>query len=207
MKHCKQCYKLFEPSQNEIVFCSKKCRARLNLNRKNWVKANIEHVRQHSKERYQATKDKRRIKSKLYREKNKEKIYQMKKLYRKNNKEKIAKKKYANNFYKLKHDPVHKLKQSLRHRVYMALKEKNATKHYKFKEYIGCSVADLMIHLENQFKPGMTWKNHGKWEIDHIKPCAAFDLSKEFEQLDCFNYKNMQPLWKIDNMRKGAKYE
>ena len=37
------------------------------------------------------------------------------------------------------------------------------------------------------------------WEIDHIKPCASFDLSDPKEQKHCFFYKNLQPLWGEDN--------
>jgi DNA/RNA endonuclease G (NUC1) len=48
----------------------------------------------------------------------------------------------------------------------------------------------------------MTWENYGKWHIDHIKPCANFNLSNDDEQKLCFHYTNMQPLWAIDNQRK-----
>ena len=70
---------------------------------------------------------------------------------------------------------------------------------------LGCSSEFLRQHLERQFKPGMSWENHGQWHLDHIKPCASFDLSKPEQQRICFNYKNLQPLWAIDNMKKGAK--
>jgi hypothetical protein len=74
-------------------------------------------------------------------------------------------------------------------------------------DLLGCSIGWLREHLENQFKVGMTWDNHGLhgWHIDHIKPCASFDLSKPEEQKKCFNYKNLQPLWAKDNLRKSSK--
>jgi hypothetical protein len=50
----------------------------------------------------------------------------------------------------------------------------------------------------------MNWDSYGKWEIDHIKPCCLFDLTKIRQQKECFNYKNLQPLWKEDNLKKGA---
>ena len=54
----------------------------------------------------------------------------------------------------------------------------------------------------------MNWSNYGKngWVIDHIRPCASFDLGKETQQYECFHYTNLQPLWYIDNIKKGDKY-
>ena len=54
---------------------------------------------------------------------------------------------------------------------------------------------------------GMTWDRFmkGEIQIDHIKPCAEFDLTKEEEQRICFHYKNLQPLWELDNLKKGTK--
>ena len=49
------------------------------------------------------------------------------------------------------------------------------------------------------------WDNYGEWHIDHIKPCAKFDLTKLEDQKKCFNYTNLQPLWAIDNYKKRDK--
>jgi hypothetical protein len=73
------------------------------------------------------------------------------------------------------------------------------------EELLGCSIENLKKHLEKQFTQGMSWKNYGKWHVDHIKPCANFDLSKKTEQQKCFNYNNLQPLWAVDNLKKGVK--
>lgn len=96
-----------------------------------------------------------------------------------------------------------KLVTYLRTRVTNALKRN--TKSASINELLGCSIDYLKIHLEKKFKEGMKWSNYGKdgWEIDHIKPCYSFDLSKKSEQLKCFNYKNLQPLWAIDNRIKN----
>ena len=53
----------------------------------------------------------------------------------------------------------------------------------------------------------MNWKNQGRygWHIDHIKPCSKFDLSDPDQQKKCFNYKNLQPLWKMENVLKDDK--
>ncbi|HUV84095.1 MAG TPA: hypothetical protein VMV86_00205 [Methanosarcinales archaeon] len=99
-----------------------------------------------------------------------------------------------------------RLLQILRKRVYCSLKGKG-TKSDKTINLVGCSVIFLKQYLEGKFKEGMSWDNHGKkgWEIDHIKPCASFKLIEKEEQHKCFHYTNLQPLWAIDNQKKGAK--
>jgi hypothetical protein len=206
MKHCKQCYKLFIPTKKEIVFCSTKCRKRLCQNRDNWTKKNHSYVLKQKNNYYLKNKDIFTKKGKLYRSHNKKQIQIRSKLYREKNHSIISKKKYIYKKKKLKNDPVFKLIETLRHRVYLAVKDKNAIKQYKYKEYIGCSRAELINHLEKQFKPGMTLRNHGKWHIDHIKPCAAFDKTDPKWELKCFHYTNLQPLWAHENIKKGDKY-
>lgn len=77
-------------------------------------------------------------------------------------------------------------------------------KHSKYFKYIGCSSGELKKHFKNLFFPGMDWSNYGKgkgkWNIDHINPCYKFDLSKEQDRLNCFNYKNLRPMWATDNL-------
>jgi len=109
---------------------------------------------------------------------------------------------WARRYYE---DFEYKLTLVSRSRVKAALKGRGA-KSRKTVQLIGCSIDHLRQHLEAQFTEGMTWDNHGEWHIDHIKPCAAFDLTCERQQLECFNYTNLQPLWASDNLTKGASY-
>ncbi len=147
------------------------------------------------------------IKSKQYRIDNKEYFlkYQKEysKKYRKQNKENISR----DFIEKRKTDINFKLKDNLRRRLNNALK--GNTKSKRTLKLLGCTIEQLKIHLQSQFTEGMTWDNHGKgyanWNIDHKLPCASFDFSKKSEQLKCFNYKNLQPLWAIDNLRKSDK--
>ena len=91
----------------------------------------------------------------------------------------------------------------LRVRVINALKGKGVGKAAKTSELVGCTVPELMAHLEGMFTEGMTWHNQGKWHIDHIRPCASFDLTDPKQQLQCFHWTNLQPLWASDNLAKA----
>ncbi len=91
-------------------------------------------------------------------------------------------------------DPLFKLLEACRHRIHVALKGNR--KSDRTEELIGCSFEDLKVHLESKLTEGMTWENYGPvWHIDHIMPCSHFDLSQERELKDCFNFKNLQPLY------------
>lgn len=72
---------------------------------------------------------------------------------------------------------------------------------------LGCSVADLKAHIERQFADGMGWHNWGSgpgtWQIDHIYPLAQADLTDRLHVLAVCNWRNLQPLWFEDNVRKG----
>ena len=43
----------------------------------------------------------------------------------------------------------------------------------------------------------MSWKNHGDWHIDHIRPVASF---KEDELYLMNHISNLQPLWAEENL-------
>lgn len=102
-------------------------------------------------------------------------------------------------------DINYRLRQRLGVRIWNALKAKGVRKLYKTEQLIGCTIKELKQHLESQFKEGMSWGNYGKWHVDHKLPCVSFDLSKQKEQKKCFHYSNLQPLWQLDNIRKGGR--
>ena len=104
---------------------------------------------------------------------------------------------------KLKTDFNYKLIHTIRVRVKDVLR--GHSKSDSTINMLGCTINELWIHLEKQFKQGMTRENHGKWHIDHIKPCSSFDLTKPEEQAKCFHYTNLQPLWASENLAKGSK--
>lgn len=71
---------------------------------------------------------------------------------------------------------------------------------------LGCSVEFLRIHIESLFQPGMSWEIFGRIHVDHIRPCASFNLADPAQQRACFHYTNLQPLWAVDNIRKSDKW-
>jgi hypothetical protein len=170
-----------------------------------------EERKQYNKQYYLDNKEKK----KQYNLNNKEKIKQYKKQYDLNNKEKRKqykkqydlnnqekRRKYQNE--KQKRDPNYKLIKIIRTRITGVLKGRFKSK--RTIELLGCSIEEVWNHLESKFKSGMTKENHGLWHIDHIKPCASFDLTDPEQQAICFHYTNLQPLWAVDNRRKGSRY-
>jgi len=61
-------------------------------------------------------------------------------------------------------------------------------------EYLECDIKEFKQHIQEQFKEGMTWDNHGEWHIDHIIPIKYQNPSLE-EVVERLHYTNTQPLW------------
>lgn len=98
-----------------------------------------------------------------------------------------------------------KLLTNLRRRLWEVLK--GNSKKDTTMNLIGCDIDFLWKHLKNNFTKGMTMENYGDWHIDHIIPCSRFNLQRGEEQIRCFNWRNLQPLWGKDNLEKGNKYK
>lgn len=121
------------------------------------------------------------------------------------NKNKEAALKVANERAKRrrKEDPYYKVVRNLRNRLYYALINPNWKKNTHFSQYIGCDRETLMNHLSSKFKDNMSFENYGEWHIDHIIPLSSAKSEEELYRL-C-HYTNLQPLWGIDNIKKGNK--
>ena len=165
---------------------------------KEWRNNNKERAKQLVKNWYENNKERVSKRAKIWYEKNKERKNLTTKIWYEKNRDKIA----AKVRHKRKVNPTFRLMMNLRRRTLLALKGKN--KSASTMNLLGIpSVEFLWIHLERLFKPGMTRENHGKWHVDHIKPCSSFDLTKPEEQAKCFHYTNLQPLWASENLSKG----
>ena len=119
----------------------------------------------------------------------------------------IKRRKYFRNYQnqRNKEDINHRLAGSLRARIRGAIKKDKTTKSFRTMKLVGCTIKELKKHLEKQFRKGMNWNNYGLWHIDHIEPINNFNLQDKDQQLECFNYSNLQPLWGRENLRKGTK--
>jgi hypothetical protein len=105
-----------------------------------------------------------------------------------------------------KPDSILRIKNKLRNHVYRICKYSHTIKCRKTSEYLGCTIEQAKRHIEKQFKRGMTWENHGiVWEIDHILPLAAFDLTRKDQQMIANHFTNLRPEWKAKNRMKGDK--
>jgi len=92
---------------------------------------------------------------------------------------------------------------TFRQLISSSIKRRNWKKNSKTQQILGCSFQEFKIHIEKQFIKGMSWDNQGKWHFDHIYPIS---LAKNEEELIRLNhYTNFQPLWAIDNLKKGNK--
>lgn len=124
---------------------------------------------------------------------------------------KEAGRKWVNKRYK--YDIDYKLKKRIQIGILNSLKRCGQQgKKLHTLEYIDYEIDDLKKHLESQFKPDMTWENHGTlWHIDHIKPVASFKFIKDGEEdieavKQCWSLDNLRPLYSVENISKGSVY-
>jgi hypothetical protein len=153
-------------------------------------------------------KEKSIEKQREYATNNRQKMRQYYKTYYERHREKIIKSKVISNNKRRKirkqTDPAYKIECNLRRRILLAVNGKK--KMFSTFDLIGCTPDFLKRYLESKFLTDMSWDNYGYkgWHIDHILPCASFDLTDPEQQRKCFHYTNLQPLWAKDNMAKGA---
>lgn len=188
---CKSCIKIYNKNyrdKNKEILKIKKKTYRLNNKEKitAWFRKNATRLKIKRKQKWEDNKEELKAKHREWVKEHRKKVSKQANLYDKQRR---------------KIDIKYKLKGNLRKRIIKILHGKNKSLNTMF--LIGCEIDYLMYHLQEQFTKGMSWDNYGDWHIDHIKPCAKFDLSKSEEQQKCFHYTNLQPLWAEDNLRKG----
>jgi hypothetical protein len=106
-------------------------------------------------------------------------------------------------------DPQFNIAIKFRRRIYMAVRNQFTVKAKKTTELLGITYQEFKEYIEEKFTEDMSWDKvlSGEIHLDHIKPVSLFDLSNINEQREAFNYKNLQPLWALDNMKKHCKID
>jgi hypothetical protein len=79
-----------------------------------------------------------------------------------------------------------------------------SSSHYL--DLLGCRLNEFASYLENKFLPGMSWENRNLWHLDHIRPLKTFDVSDPTQLAIACHFTNLQPLWAVDNLRKGHRW-
>lgn len=160
----------------------------------------IERVRTYEKNNKETVRNTKRN----YREKNSEKYRE----YAKSYKETYKPIRNAREKQRLVEDPIYALKKRLRNSMLTYVKKFDVKKPGTTIDLIGCSYEEFRSYFESKFVEGMTWElfcSSGEIHIDHIIPVSAFDFSIQEEIYKCFHYTNLQPLWKLDNLKKSNK--
>jgi hypothetical protein len=106
---------------------------------------------------------------------------------------------------KRKTDIAYRLYERIRGRIKALLKSQDRPQ--SISKSMGCTASELKAYLESKWLPGMTWENYGfyGWHVDHIIPLSSFDLRNKEQYAAACHYTNLQPLWALDNLRKGSK--
>jgi hypothetical protein len=148
--------------------------------------------------------EKSAIIKKRYYEKNKSKFQIASKKWIENNRDKACQNSMACNKKRYKTDPLFRLACCVRHGVYKIAKAIKENKQKSSLIYLGCSLEEFRIHIENQWSEGMSWDNHSiyGWHIDHIIPLDHF-IKNEEDPWKANHYTNLQPLWAKDNLKKS----
>lgn len=217
MKTCSFCHELkcldeFYSSKSYKNKLSSRCKKCSNIYAKEYYRQHKDSIRQYKKSYRIQNIEKIRENNEQFRFKNFDAIKEYNKNYRIKNSARLKclRRKYLQVRRQL--NPEFKIMDNLRVRINKALRCKGIIKSIHTLELLGCTIHQLKEHLSKQFYPNsrtgeqMTWDNKGLkgWHIDHIKPCAAFDLTDPKQQKQCFHYTNLQPLWAFDNFSKGA---
>lgn len=165
--------------------------------RKAYREANKEKIAERTKSYYLKNRERILDYQRTYSAENKLKKSEKNKKYQRENRSKIA----ASRMKRRQSDDSHRLAHNLGCRISTVMRGKG--KASGTKDLIGCTTEELWLHLEAQFTEGMTRENYGEWHVDHIRPCASFDLTCPEQQRECFHYSNLQPLWAEDNLKKS----
>jgi len=181
------------------------CKRCANVYFKKYYKDNKADLREKHEAYRKANKERIAKYKKQWRIDNKKRVAEYGKQWKEDNKERLAKKRQEYEKERRAADPIYRIVRNMRCRMNHALN--GTAKLSSSVELLGCTPDQWRDHLESQFTEGMAWGQHGRWQVDHVIPCAAFDLTKKKHQRYAFHWSNTQPLWTEANLKKSDNYE
>jgi hypothetical protein len=206
---CRECLKeRCERNRENNLLAQKKWRENNKDYQKEWAKDNEKYI-EYKKKYYEENKEKYITRKQEWRKNNPEREVQARRNYIENNKEKLNE--YHREWKKKERveNPQYRLTSNMRGRIRKELNDfLKIGKNKSTIAYVGCNMNELKDYIESKFSADMDWPSYGKtWEIDHIIPCKAWDLTNDFENFCCWNYRNLQPLLIAENRRKKDYYK
>jgi hypothetical protein len=189
---CKVCYEEKRKTYSKNYFMSDVTKERRKTYSKNHIMSDVTKEKRNNRrfkkyyENIELSREINRIARKKQRDKNRSEVNRKRRIYY---------------MYKMKTDPLFKIKKNIRNRIWKYTKSIGKSK--KTFDIVGITAENLKTYLENQFISNMTWENYGVWHIDHRIPLDSAKTEDEIYKL-C-HYTNLQPMWGIDNVKKGSK--
>lgn len=232
--HCKQ-IKPFDDFKKGLQICKLCCNESEHKRRSNWSEEKVQEEKRKGREYYKKiaenppTIDLTKVTNKIcticletksvdefYLHKKKGTIRSackiclifLKKQYYEKNKEKYNKQIVEYQKKKIKTDSIFHFYKQMRCKIYIVMKMRKIEKDKRTLEYIGCTTEFFQKWMEFQLYDGMTLENYGKiWHVDHTKPIASFDLTKDDQCKECFSWKNCRPFLAHKNIQKSTSYQ
>lgn len=187
-KTCAKC-KVFK-SFGEFYWCKRDgfrshCKSCIKLYNQEYHAANADKIKLYNQEYYAANADELNLQKQEYYQKNKVKEIARQIQYEKTRRET---------------DEAFKLLSNLRRRLRHAL---NGTqKSASTMELTGMESSQDILKYLYEMSPRFEGVPLSELHVDHIIPCAAFDMRKVDHQRVCFHYTNLQLLTPAENLSK-----
>jgi len=84
----------------------------------------------------------------------------------------------------------------------MSLWRLNTKKEGHTIDLLGYSALEFKEHITALFTEGMTWRNHGEWHVDHIKPVGSFETTEHPSIVNALS--NLRPMWGTTRIINGV---
>lgn len=207
VSQCKDCAKAYYAANRErklrkVADYRKRHPDRVAKVKANWYTKNKDQVKQYHAELYARERDERIRKARDRYWEDPDRSRELARNYARNNRGRLnsaSRRRYRENVR-------FRTKEAIRGCLHRTLRMSSRSKRGTTEQLLGYTTEDLICRIEYQFKPGMSWDNHGEWHIDHKIPIARFLDRGETRPHIINALSNLQPMWAEENMRKGARW-